>query len=49
MPGDIEDVEIDLGLRHKRSTPPPNYHPDRQEASHSRFEIAIQSGGHRFR
>ncbi len=34
IPGDIEDVEIDLGLRHKRSTPPPNYHPDMQEAVH---------------
>ena len=34
IPGDIDDVEIDLGLRHKRSTPPPNYHPEMQEAVH---------------
>jgi hypothetical protein len=34
IPGDIEDVEINLSLRHKRSTPPPNYHPEMQEAVH---------------
>ncbi|UOA06977.1 SEC-C metal-binding domain-containing protein [Methylobacter sp. S3L5C] len=27
-------MEINLGLRHKRSTPPPSYHPDIQEAVH---------------
>jgi hypothetical protein len=26
IPGDMEDVEIALGLRNKRSTPAPNYH-----------------------
>jgi hypothetical protein len=26
IPGDLEDVEIALGLRSKRSTPAPNYH-----------------------
>jgi len=32
--GDIEDVEIDLGLRDKRTTPSPNYHAEMGEAFH---------------
>jgi hypothetical protein len=34
IPGDIEDVEIAVGLRQKRSTPQPNYHPEMQEAAY---------------
>ncbi|MEI6336932.1 MAG: SEC-C metal-binding domain-containing protein [Methylococcaceae bacterium] len=39
IPGDSEDVEIDLGLRHKQSTPPPNDHPEMQEAVHGLISL----------
>ena len=51
IPGDLEDVEIALGLRTRRSTPKPSYHPfgPKLEPLLKRFRELVQVGEARSR